>query len=369
MTLSLNKLEKLLSKRGLIPKKYFTIDGLIVYIEVLIIASADSFMLYIPSKYDIEIGEGDDVFKIKYIDITEDGNIPNDYAGEPDNFDLDKDYDGDDIDLSPDTQHKNMEGYLEEKYNHPVSLKDDKKNIKKDIGIQLREVFRQLRRLKFCTKSIKYKIAIIFNNYLCCIRRDDTYECLFVYNSSGGSDERKLMVTIDLETLYEKIDSVSLDIKTVREGIYRVLDKNQGKHIRNIQKMLEKKNTLSTFSNRVLTKKLQYSNYLTNLEEMLSNLNRAEKKNVEKLMEIEDKYSGEASLKGMHSDIEKNHQIAKYENEISRINGVKHELIRNILIVKTKHENLSLRADNIIFDNIIMIDAILKNFIKFSNIK
>ena len=257
MTLSLNKLEKLLSKRGLIPKKYFTIDGLIVYIEILSIANAASFMLYIPSKYDIEIGEGDNVFKIKYVNITEDGNIPNDYAGEPDNFDLDKDYDGDDIDLSPDTQHKNMEGYLEEKYNHPVSLKDDK-NIKKDIGVQLREVFRQLRRLKFCIKSLKYKLAIIFNDYLCCIRRDDTYECLFVH-SSGGSDERKLMVTIDLETLYEKIDSVSIDIKTVKEGIYRVLDKNQGKHIRNIEKMLEKKNTLVTFGTSLSLAILNYS--------------------------------------------------------------------------------------------------------------
>ena len=86
-------------------------------------------------------------------------------------------------------------------------------------------------------------------------------------------------------------------------------------------------------------------------------------------MQIEDKYSGEASLKSMHSDIEKTHQISKYENELSRINGVKQELIRNILIVKTKHENLSLRVDNIMFDNIIMIDAILKNFVKLSKIK
>jgi hypothetical protein len=45
------------------------------------------------------------------------------------------------------------------------------------------------------------------------------------------------------------------------------------------------------------------------------------------------------------------------------------ELIRNILLVKTKHENLSLRADNIMFDNIIMTDAILKNFVKLSKIK
>ena len=175
MALSFNKLEKLLTRKGLIPKKFFIMHGFIVYIEVLSIENADSFMLYIPSKYEIAIGLGDDVFKVKYIDVTEDGHIPGDYAGEPDNFDLDKEYDCDDIDLSPGLRSKgNLADHLEEKYNHPVSLKD---NNKSDDIKQLREVFRQLRRLKFCTQSLKYKIAINFNNYLCCIRRDDTYEC------------------------------------------------------------------------------------------------------------------------------------------------------------------------------------------------
>jgi hypothetical protein len=339
--------------------------GFIVYIEVLSIENADSFMLYIPSKYEIAIGLGDDVFKVKYIDVTEDGHIPGDYAGEPDNFDLDKEYECDDIDLSPGLRSKgNLADHLEEKYNHPVSLKD---NNKSDDIKQLREVFRQLRRLKFCTQSLKYKIAITFNNYLCCIRRDDTYECFFIHNF-GGSSDKKLMITIDLETLYEKIDSVSIDIKTIREGIYRVLDKNQGKHIQNIHKLLEQKTVLTKFSNIVLRKKEQYSTYLKSLEQLLIDLTRAEKKIIDKLLEIEDKYSGQASLKGLHSDIEKTHQIGKYETELSRINSIKQELIRNILIVKSKHENLSLRVDNIVFDNIIMIDAILKNFVKLSEV-
>jgi hypothetical protein len=365
MALSFNKLEKLLTRKGLIPKKFFIMHGFIVYIEVLSIENADSFMLYIPSKYEIAIGLGDDVFKVKYIDVTEDGHIPGDYAGEPDNFDLDKEYECDDIDLSPGLRSKgNLADHLEEKYNHPVSLKD---NNKSDDIKQLREVFRQLRRLKFCTQSLKYKIAITFNNYLCCIRRDDTYECFFIHNF-GGSSDKKLMITIDLETLYEKIDSVSIDIKTIREGIYRVLDKNQGKHIQNIHKLLEQKTVLTKFSNIVLRKKEQYSTYLKSLEQLLIDLTRAEKKIIDKLLEIEDKYSGQASLKGLHSDIEKTHQIGKYETELSRINSIKQELIRNILIVKSKHENLSLRVDNIVFDNIIMIDAILKNFVKLSEV-
>jgi hypothetical protein len=366
MPLSFNKLEKLLSGKGMIPKKYFVIKGVIVYVEVLSIANADCFMLYIPSKYEIEIGEGNDVYKLRYIDVTEDGHIPADYAGEPDNFDLDKDYDGDDIDLSPGTTHKDIAGYLEEKYKHPVSLKDNK-GIGKDNTIQLREVFRQLRRLKFCTQSIKYKIVITSGSYLCCIRRDDTYECFFV-EKFEASTERRLMISIDLETLYEKINSVSDDIKTVRDGIYRVLDKNQGKHVRNIEKMLEQKSKLTLFSDIVMKKKHKYTIALERLELLLSDLIIAEKKNIEKLQDLENRYFGQASLKGMHVDIEKSNQISKYESELSRINVIKQELIRNILNVKTKHENLALRVDNIVFDNIIMIDAILKNFTKFSKV-
>ena len=364
MPLSFSKLEKLLSGKGMIPKKYFVIKGVIVYIEVLSISNADCFMLYIPSKYEIEIGGGNDVYKLRYIDITEDGHIPADYAGEPDNFDLDKDYDGDDIDLSPGINQKDITEYLEEKYNHPVSLKDNKN---RNNIIQLREVFRQLRRLKFCTQSIKYKIVITSGSYLCCIRRDDTYECFFIEKFEESTD-RRLMISIDLETLYEKINSVSDDIKTVRDGIYRVLDKNQGKHVKNIEKMLEQRNKIMSFSDIVMKKKNKYSIALDRLEILLNDLIIAEKKNIEKLTDLENKYSGQASLKGMHADIEKSNQVSKYEAELSRINLIKQELICNILNVKTKHENLALRVDNIVFDNIIMIDAILKNFVKLSKV-
>ena len=364
MPLSFNKLEKLLSGRGLIPKKYFVIKGVIVYIEILSISNADTFMLYIPSKYEISIGDDNDVYKLKYVDITEDGHIPADYAGEPDNFDLDKNYDGEDIDLSPGINQKDIAGYLEEKYKHPVSLKDN--NNSGNI-IQLREVFRQLRRLKFCTQSVKYKIVIVSGSYLCCIRRDDTFECFFIHNFEETT-ERRLMVSIDLETLYEKINSVSIDIKTVRDGIYRVLDKNQVKHARNIEKMLDHKNQIITFSDLVTKKKNKYSIALERLENLLNDLVISEKKMIEKISDLENRYYGQASLKGMHVDIEKSNQISKYENELSRINVIKQDLIRNILNVKTKHENLSLRVDNIVFDNIIMIDAILKNFVKLSKV-
>lgn len=364
MPLSINKLEKMLTENGLLPKKFFVIHSLCVYIEVLSISNADSFMLYIPSKYKISVDSHEDVYKVQYIDISEDGNIPDDYAGDLDNFDLEKQYGEIDIDVNLDNIRTNdIQGRLEESYKHPVSLKD----IDKKDKLHLREIFRQLRRLKFCVQNLKYKLCIMFKEYICCIRRDGTIEAFYIRNIRGVP-ERKLMISLDLETLYEKIDSVAVDIKTIREGIYHVLDKNQTRHIRNLHKMMEKKNDLATFSDIVLNKKTQYATYLQKLEQLLATLGESELNSIEKLMALEERYNTDPSLKGMHSDIEKTHQIAKYETELTRINVVKQELIRNILITKTKHENLALKVDKICFDNIIMIDAILKNFIILSEL-
>jgi hypothetical protein len=363
MTLSFNKLEKLLSEKGLLPKKYFTIHDLIIYVEVLSLSNAGCFLLYIPSKYEIEISGGDDVYKVKYVNVTEDGHIPEDYAGEPDVADLRKNYDCGGIDLVSNENQSDMQGYLEEKYKYPVSLKSAGN---KDV-VKLKEVFRQLRRLKFCTQTLNYKLAIVFNRHLCCIRRDDTYECFAIQGESLG-EEKRLMVTIDLETLYEKIDTVSLDIKTIRDGVCKVLDKNQNKHVRNIQRMLEQKNKLIVFAGIVKEKKDKYSKALERLEKLLADLVVVEKKNMDKFIEAEEKFSRQTNLKGMNADIERSNQIYKFETEISRINSIKQELIRNILTARSKRENLALSADNIVFDNIVMIDAVIKNFEKLSNI-
>ena len=363
MPLSFNKLEKLLSGRGLLPKKYFTIHDLIIYVEVLCLSNAGCFMLYIPSKYEIEIFGGDDVYKVKNVKVTEDGHIPEDYAGEPDVVELRKNYNCDGIDLDSNENHPDIQGYLEEKYKYPVSLKSGRN---KDV-VKLREVFRQLRRLKFCTQSLKYKLAIVFDHHLCCIRRDDTYECFAIQGQSLG-EEKRLMVTIDLETLYEKIDTVSVDINTIRNGVCKVLDKNQNKHIRDIQKMLEQKNKLLVFAGIVKEKKDKYSKALERLEKLLVDLVVVEKKNMEKFIEAEEKFSRQTNLKGMNADIERSDQIYKFETEISRINSIKQELIHNILTARSKRENLCLSVDNIVFDNIVMIDAVIKNFEKLSNI-
>lgn len=357
MPLSLSKLERLFSSKGLVIKKYFIMYSLCVYLEIFNTRSSDKFLLYIPSKYEIKLERGNNVYTVSYLNIIdENGNIPGDYAGEPGNYELEKNYDEIEIGLSPDTgSHKNLVKHLEENYKHPLSLKD----IDRDDTQCLRDIFRQLRRFKFCVQSIKYKLGIVYKNYLCCIRRDDTFEC-FVIQKYPKNVEKRLFVTLDLETLYSKLNSVSVDIKTVRNGIYKVLNKNHLRNSKNLRNMLEKNISIVNRSDDFYIQKERFGLYITNLESMLEKVDISEKKVLEKLEKLNEKYS-DPGLRGLHIDIEKSHLISKQEAELEKVNGVRREIVKNIDEMKEKQETLMLNIDKVFFDNSIMLDAMIKN--------
>lgn len=359
MPISLQKLENFLKSNGLIPKKFFLYKTHCIYIEILCISNAEIFLLYIPSKYKLDILNHENTYKINYLEIDEEGNIPFDYAGEPDDFEMEKNYD--DVDINS-NNYKNgeIQQFLEENYNKTVSLKD----INRQDTKNLRDVFRQLKRLKFCVQSIKYKLALVYKNFLCCIKRNDDLECLIVQNYSY-KDKRKLIVTLDLESLYSNILTVSFDIKTVKEAIYKVFNKNQRKNIKNLTNILEHRDKLSIYSDTIYQQKEEQTNYINELEELLEKVQIIESKILEKLVNIDKKYS-DPGLVGMHSDIQKSHIISKHETELEKINNTKQNIIKEILEIKSIQENLMLTVDKITFDNTVMIDCINNNFNKLS---
>ena len=357
MPLSLSKLEKLFYSKGIVINKFFIMNSLCVYLEVFNITNTETFLVYIPSKYHISLERGNNVFKIEYLDILdENGDIIGEYTKEPDNYELENNYDEIEIDLSSNNNnHKNIEKNMEESYNRPVFLKDVTKNDTQE----LRDIFRQLRRLKFCVQSIKYKLVISYKNYLCCIRRDNTFEC-FITKQTYANTDKRLFISLDIETFYSKIESLSFDIKTIRQGVYKVLNKNHLRNARNLKNVLEKNTEILENSNKLYLKKEQYSIYIKDLVKLLERTEVSEKKTVEKIKKINENYS-DLSLKGLHIDIEKSHLISKQQAEFDKIMKVKQEIITNINIFKEKEENLMLNTDKIFFDNSVMMDAIIKN--------
>ena len=151
MVLSISKLEKMLRTSGVLPTKYFTISGMCIYIECLILETADVILIYIPSKYEIQAPSSGNVFKISEIEVNEDGTIPGNYGVATNN-------NYEQVNLGIDINGEKIEDQLESSYNQQLSLKDLSV---KDNG-DLREVFRQLKRLGLCVQTLKYKLCITF---------------------------------------------------------------------------------------------------------------------------------------------------------------------------------------------------------------
>ena len=328
----------------------------VVYLEVFNTLTAENFLLYIPSKYEISTDGvvGNDIYKISYIKINENGYIPGDYGGEPDDYELQKQYEEVDVNFTPDLKRTDLTERLEHNYNYPVALKD----IGKDDVSKLREIFRQLRRLKLCVQNVKYKVCIIYKSYMCCIRRDDTFEAFKIKNYSNEGN-RRLYVSLDLETLYKKIDSVEVDIQTIRESIHRVLNKNQVKNAMMLRKMMKQKEIIDSFSENVYEKTKAYTDCLSKLEDLLKKLVKSENEVLINLDSLDRKYDN-PDLKGIHNDIERTHQKSQTEDKLNKIKNVKQELIQNIIDIRCRQEDLTLRVDVATFDCAIMIDAVMK---------
>ena len=351
MKVSLNKLERLISTKGMIVKKIFTIDKEAIYLELFNINNAEIFMLYIPSKYTIKVDGRNNVYKIKYLELSEEEKEYND---------IEKDYNQ--IEISEENINiDDLENKLKENYNKPITLhnlnKKDKENIK--------DIYNQLHRLQFCVQNINYKISIIYKNYLCSIKRDNSLEC-YIIKHFHKIDDKRIYVNIDLENFYLKIDDVSKDVHKVKNGIYKVLNSNQDKNSKILQKILEEKNNIAIYSDIISKKKKQIDEYINNLEILLEKINNKEGEIIKNITEI-NKKDKELSMRGLHDDIQRTQEIALEEKKWVELNKIKDIIIKDMLFWKTKKQNIILMIDKIFFDNSVMLNKIISNFSKLSD--
>ena len=358
MPLSISKLETLLSNKGFVINKYFVIKELCVYMEVISTKDINKFLLYIPSKYKFTVKNMSNIFNIKNINFTESkNNTVDDYAGEPNEYNIENKYHEIDIDIN---KKDNIENNLELYYNREINIKD----ISDDDIKELRDIYRQLKRFKYCVKNVDYKISIIYRNYLCSIKRDGEIESYIIKNyNNNNNNNRQLYVTTDLELFYEKNDILSDNINTIKVGLYHILDKNKDVHTRTLNKLIEDKNEIIEISESLYNKTKKYDKYINEMEKMLVILNNSEKNYIKSKEKIK-----EDSLSQTYNDINISHSNSYFTNEIEKIEKIKKDITNTLFEIKTKKENNILLIDQLMFDNNVMLEAIIRNFKKLSKL-
>lgn len=354
MPLSISKLQDLLESKGFVPTKYFIMDGAVFYIELFSVKTADIFLLYIPSKYNFEPSKAhkDITYKISFIDMDTQENLSDEYAGAPDNLDVQNTYNSHHVDLSPD--HNKMEEHLTDKYKQDISLND----ISKEDISSLKAIFRQMKRLRYCVQNLKYKLGVIFKNYICAIRRDDDVNC-FTIKHYVRSDVKKLFVIIDLETFYEKSEKILDDIHTVSSSVYHILEKNQTMHKKMISRIAENKKEIQGIPLLVQEKKVKYDGMISKLESMMGTMSLAEAGIIAQLDEI-----SKSQPTGLQSDITRAHNKSRLEDELNKVNQIKGKITSALVTLRNKRENAILNVDDLMFDSTVMFDGMVRNFSK-----
>lgn len=351
MPLSVTKLQDFIASRGFLATKYFTLDHCCIFIELLCLRTATVILMYIPSKYNIEMKEGNNIHKLKYIDIVDNQNKPEEYGKNVDNFDMQHMYKNVNNAMVPEGQ---LEEHMENNYKYNISLQ----NVSTTDLTDLKSIYRQLKRLGYCVQNLKYKLGIIYRSYMCVIRRDDSIN-LFLIKNYPQTNYKNFYIITDLELFYNKNEKMIEDMSLIRQSIYRVLDTNQNNHDALLQKVMGGKKDIVTIQRLIRTKKDRYSLLLQELSTMLQSLYLVENATKEEIKNLNSNNPQAISL-----DMNRIQKKTKLEGELQKINSIKDRIINSIIVVQQKQDDAILNIDQIMFDNTIMLDSISSNFNK-----
>lgn len=342
MSLSATKLKELVSSHGFEIKNYFTENKCCFYLDVIHSQTYDNFLIYIPCKYNIQL----DGYELNYIHVEDFNNITNEFTGK-DKQNLEKVYGDMKIELL--NTNDDIQKQLEDRYKHEIAFPE----IPKDDNLELKAIYRQINRLKYSVENLQYKIGILYKNYLCSIRRNGMID-FFKILKYPSNPKKQLLVIIDLETFFDKHDTILKEIKIIRTNLYNILGKTQTSNIKIIQSMIESKELQSLAS--FFSKKTNvYDQMLLELEEILNSISIIQERKFNDIKKIGDT---------VHNDVSRINAQTQLQKEIQTLEISKQDARKNIDIIRRKKENSMLDIDKIIFDNTVMYDCIVKNFLK-----
>src|SRR5690606_14312184 len=119
------------------------------------------------------------------------------------------------------------------------------------------EIYRQLKRLKYCVKGMSYSLAISHKNFVGILDNQDN---IHVYSSVYLSKQQdmRLYVISDLKTFYNRIETVEEECDSILYSVYDILNRNQTLNANHLKSVLEKRDTIINTSNELQTKKDNY---------------------------------------------------------------------------------------------------------------
>ena len=351
MPLNLLKVQKLLYSAGFIIDTYFIINKQCQYVKCSSILTGDSLVIHIASGYDFVVDtEASNAYIIRLIEFDVGDNIAEKYGDYPDKKELSDKY-SQSLKLSGEINQDELEAEMENNYKKNIDLK----SMERDQIMIIKDCFRQLKRLGLSMQGIRYSVCIFQDKYFSIVA-EDLVNCYYIKNFSTDS-RRLFFVVCDLEYFYEKMGNINIDIETIKTSIYRLLDKNAEMNIETISKIMKKLVSIDISDNKEISKKK--TEYAIQIQKCKLQLDEFAKSEKQIMLDIKTEKATEG---GFFNDTTFINRKAGLQAKLDSINNERQKVIRFIVELRQKCDNIYLNTDKIEFDNCILANGISKNF-------
>lgn len=331
MSITVENLSKLIDKCNFYVKSYYGIHKRCNYIDVVSKDSGVSYLLYIPSKYKIYLDN------IKYYELKEIKDVMNskdvtyEYGYNKNNNKFDEMYSMDNLTDNVD------EDVLQNNYKRELNYV----NVKSRENENVKCVYRQVSRFKYSVENLKYKLGILYKSYMCVINRNNEIVYYYIKNLNNNTDNKRLMIIFDLETLYEIYHDIHNELSDIRKSIFVLLRRNYTLNLQYIEKMITEKINMEGIKKKIETVKTKIDNKYNDYNRLLNTC-------IVKETIIRDKM----------------HQKGKSADTIIQLKDIlktKSGIIMDLISLIDKRDNYVLMCDNMMYDNVIMYDKICNN--------
>ena len=350
-SLSISKLEKLLVNNNIFPERYYLYHGYIIYVECLIVKTGIKFWLDIPEDYKFKADHNSkpNIVELKSVQIDEgDEEVVNEFAKKFDDLDVFNSYENKEggKEVEDDFEKNNISSTLNQNYKYSVKINEIDETDEKDV----KDIKRQVTRLRYSVMHTKYQLCITYKHYFAILFDDEVIVFTVKHlKEDEYSKYRQLLVVVDLERFFNKVDRINVEVFKIKSSINKILDINYNKNISNINFMMDKSALVLNKFNELYSKKMHLTMLETNFDSLYKSVNESEKKILEKISLLKDQeYNRD--------------QVEKYREDIRSLEDSKIEILSNIAKVNEKKDNISLTLDKVLFDNIVMFNSIIKNF-------
>ena len=359
MSLSLSKLNDLLKESNLFVKNFYVSHDRLKFISVFSEICSNLFMIEIPRDYSFDLPNS--YYQLERMDSEDfednEENVAMEYAGNPDPLDTEKHYTS--ISLEGQIEGGQDPDDLMERYKRTVELK----SLVPEDKILINCVNRQLERLYYCIENSDYKLVMFCKKYLC-IYDGMRPTCYKIENIRDYSNKRQFFFSVSLKPLLKDSNLVENNFLQLNKGIQSIIEKNHAIHSKNLSLILEKNIAIERMCGKINAYKERIKLVITSYSDIFTKLRETEQRILANIQEQSNRIYNPNISQELKQSQTKHRSLENLQKvKMSRLR------IQEILVnIKKRYDHLTLLSDKILFDNIVMINRIFKNFDIFENL-